>query len=161
MTIQKIAIILLVAGIPPVLLSSAIAQSLLETANFTNNGAKNLNNYSGIMYVKSGAQYGAYQVSGTPFAAYPTPFHWARHYIAIISRGSNPPIEATDIVEFAARLLANGYTTTDRSTYGSSMQAIQERIKPEMVKVWGLIVAVSTALISSFSLIAYYALRST
>lgn len=100
------------AGYSGLVLQMMLSQILQETGLFTSNpnynATDNDNNYAGIS-------------SGGSLKAYNSVNDFVTDYVRVLSLGSNPPIQATDIVDFNNRLKANGYYTDSQTTYGNNL----------------------------------------
>ena len=93
------------AGIPDNMLNYAIAQIMLESADFSSNLAANYNNYSGIRYVHQSNANG----SQNGFATYSSPDHWAADYKRVLSLSPGRPIDSSSAQDFYLRLQKNNY----------------------------------------------------
>lgn len=121
---QQAATALLSAGMSISFLPLALSQIAFETGGFKSRILSVDNNLSGIKYVKqAGATQGSLSPEGNYYAHFGTYNAWAKDYIRIISRGSNPPIKATDTTDLAIRLKANGYYTDTVNNYTRGLAA--------------------------------------
>lgn len=133
----RLILLLASVGVPFQVIPWCVAQCRLETGNFTNHTAKDLNNYSCIKYTASGNQKNSKpDPLGTGFALFTGMLparSWARDYVRVLSMGKNPPIEAVNPTDFGKRLIANGYTKTDLTTYTANIVKLVENIKTSSV----------------------------
>jgi len=124
--------LLLVAGLPKNVLPWSLGQIHLESGGLTNRGSSDLNNYSGITYTDSGDQVNSVpDPSGSAFAKFVgvwPDMSWAKDYVRILSMGAASPINASSASEFGMRLVANGYTSTDRDTYANTIISLSEQM---------------------------------
>lgn len=125
---QQAATALLSAGMSAAFLPLALAQLAHETAGFKSRVMAVDNNLSGIKFINSatiqkGATKGSASPEGNYYARFESINAWARDYIRIISRGTNPPIKATDTATLATRLKANGYYTDTVSNYAAALKS--------------------------------------
>lgn len=121
---QSAAAALLTAGMAAAFLPLALAQLAFETGGFKSRVLTADNNLSGIKYVgQKGASLGISSPEGNYYAHFNSYTDWARDYIRIISRGSNPPIQAADTADLAKRLKSNGYYTDTVNNYAAGLAA--------------------------------------
>jgi len=146
-TTCKVGRLLLYTTFSPTQLPFMLAQVCFETGWFSNTGAIAYNNYSGIKYTDSGLQLNStpspvMSPEGDPYAVFNTAKDWAIEYVRIISKGTNEPLQATNLTDYVNDLKANGYFTADTTTYLNGLQSILDNnISGLMPQIYGVAVS--------------------
>ena len=122
------------AGITGEAAKLALSQVMFETAENINNIEVPLtsdlsisdNNFSGIKWINdTSTQLNSYQAGAAPdggyFAGFNTPKDWAVDYARVVELGSQDPLAANNVSDFANALKQNGYYTGNESDYAAGM----------------------------------------
>ena len=123
-------------------LGMLMLQVALETGGFKSHVAQ-VNNMSGIKWNPKGkvvkGEYDSKIVSpeGDNYAGFDSLDSWADKYYQIINRGTNKPLDAENIDDFAARLKENGYFTATLASYSNAMKTWLPTIKKYIGSVSG------------------------
>jgi flagellum-specific peptidoglycan hydrolase FlgJ len=123
-------------------LGMLLLQVALETGGFKSHVAQ-VNNMSGIKWNPTGNTVkGEYDskiksAEGDNYAGFDSLDNWANKYYQIINRGTNKPLDAANIDDFAARLKENGYFTDTLSNYSKALKSWIPTIKKYIGSVSG------------------------
>lgn len=129
---QAFAVILKEQGKPMSQLRLLMLQAAHETGGFKSR-LSTANNLSGIKYrpktaILGESNSGILSPEGDYYSKFDSIDSWARRHYQIVNRGTNKPIDAQTIQDFAARLKANKYFTDTLTNYTKGLMSWQRTI---------------------------------
>lgn len=139
-------------GLPLSSLRLIIPQVAHETAGFKHRLSQPpINNMSGIKYspktaIKGERDSGIKSPEGNNYSSFDTLDVWANRHFNIVSRGTNKPLDASNLTEFAKRLKANKYYTDTVENYTKGLISWDRQLSKVLVNV-PQIVKTTTAVI--------------
>lgn len=122
------------AGAPNTAIPFMIAQTALESGNFTSNQLINYNNASGITWINSPKQKNAERGLPLPenpkyyYAHFDTLQDWANDYVRVLNLGIAKPLQATTLNEYFNRLLRNKYFPEEKAKqYAKALTSLYKK----------------------------------